>query len=56
MGHFRLRRSEFAPDKMLIEIDRLREPVVHVTFRLAASDFEAARRVVNVSGGEIEAP
>jgi hypothetical protein len=55
-GHFRLRRIEFAPDKILIEIERLREHVVHVTFRLAAADFEAARRVVNVISGEIEAP
>jgi hypothetical protein len=54
-GHFRLRRSELAPDRLLIEIDRSREHEVHVTFSLAAADVEAARRVVNVISGEIEA-
>ena len=53
-GHFRLRRIEFAPDRILLEIDRSRENVVHVTFRLAASDFEEARRVVNVISGQRE--
>ena len=54
--HFRLRRIEFAPDKIVIAIDRVRENVVQVTFRLAAADVEAARRVVNVISGERGAP
>ena len=54
-GHFRLRRIELAPDRLLIEIDRSREHEVHVTFSLAAADVEAARRVVNVISGEIKA-
>ena len=55
-GHFRLRPIEFAPDRIGIEMDRSREYVVHVTFRLAAADFEAARRVVNVISGARETP
>lgn len=55
-GHFRLRRIEFAPDAILIEIDRSGENLVHVTFSLAASVFEEALRVVKVISGEMEAP
>ena len=55
-GHFRLRRIEFALDRIVIELERSRENVVQVTFNLAASDFEEARRVVKVISGEREAP
>ncbi len=55
-GHFRLRQIEFALDRILIEIDRSRENVVHVTFSLAASEFEEARHVVKGISGEIEPP
>jgi hypothetical protein len=38
----------------VIEIDRSRENVVQVTFRLAAAEFEEARPIVNVISGERE--
>jgi hypothetical protein len=55
-GHFRLRRIEFAPDRIVVELDRSGQNVVQVTFRLAASDFEEVRRVVNGISGKREAP
>ena len=55
-GHFRLRRIEFVPDRLVIEIDRSREHLVHVTFSLAASDFEEALQVVKIISGGKEAP
>jgi len=30
-GHFRLRRIDFAPDRIGVQIDRSRQNVVHVT-------------------------
>ena len=56
IGHFRLRRIEFAPNRILIEIDRPRDNLVDVSFNMAASDFEEAARVVKIISGEIEAP
>ena len=55
-GHFRLRRIACAPDRIVVELDRSRQNMVQVTFRLAASDFEEVRRVVNVITGKREAP
>jgi hypothetical protein len=56
IGHFRLRRIEFAPNRILIEIDRARDNLVDVGLSMAASDFEEAARVVKIISGEIEAP
>ena len=41
-GHFNLRRIEFAPNRLLIEIERARDNLVDVSLSMAASDFEEA--------------
>lgn len=55
-GHFRLRRIDFSPSRVLVEIDRPRDNVVEVTFAMAASEFEQAARVVDIISGATEAP
>lgn len=56
IGHFRLRRIEFAPTRILIEIDRPRDNLVDVSLSMGASDFAEAARVVKIISGETEAP
>ena len=53
-GHFRLRRIELTPGKLAIELDRPIDNLICVTFRLAASEFEEASRVIKIISGEIE--
>jgi hypothetical protein len=53
-GHFLLRRIEFTRDKLTIELDRPTNNLIRVTFRLSASEFEEASRVIKIISGEIE--
>src|SRR5262245_18419103 len=53
-GHFRLRRIEFAPERLAIELDRPLDNLNCVTFRLATSEFEEASHVIKIISGEIE--
>ena len=55
-GHFRLRRVDFTPQKLSIELDRPRDNLVSVTFAMAASEFAEASQVVKTISGEIEPP
>ena len=55
-GHFSLRRLDFAPRKLSIELDRPRNNFVSVTFAMAASEFAEASQVVKIISGEIEPP
>lgn len=53
-GHFVLRRIEFTPGKLAIELDRLIDNLICVTFRLRTSEFEKASHVIKIISGEIE--
>jgi hypothetical protein len=55
-GHFRLRRVDFTPQKLSIELDRPRNNLVSVTFAMAATEFAEASQVVKIISGEIEPP
>jgi hypothetical protein len=55
-GHFRLRRVDFTPQKLSIELDRPRDSFVSVTFAMAATEFAEASEVVKIINGEIEPP
>jgi hypothetical protein len=54
IGHFLLRRVEFTPEGLSIELDRPNDNLISVTFSIAISHFEEARQVVRVISGEIE--
>jgi hypothetical protein len=47
-GHFRLRRIEFTPGRLLIELDRPTDNLIIVTFSTTASNFRKASRVIKV--------
>ena len=55
-GHFRLRRFDFTPQKLSIELDRPRDNLVSVTYSMAATEFAEAAEVVKIISGEIEPP
>ena len=55
-GHFLLRRVDFTPQKLSIELDRPRDNLVSVTFAMAATEFAEASQVVKIISGEIEPP
>lgn len=53
-GRFLLRRLDFTPQKLSIELDRPRNNLVSVTFAMAAAEFAEASQVVKITNGEIE--
>ena len=55
-GHFLLRRVDFTPQKLSIELDRPRDNSVSVTFAMVATEFAEASQVVKIISGEIEPP
>ena len=55
-GHFLLRRVDFTPQKLSIELDRQRDSLVSVTFAMAATEFAEASELVKIISGEIEPP
>ena len=55
-GHFLLRRVDFTPQKLSIELDRPRDNFVSVTFAMGAMEFAEASQVVKIISGEIEPP
>jgi hypothetical protein len=55
-GHFLLRRVDFTPQKLSIEIDRPRNNLISVTFAIAATEFAEASQVVKIISGEAESP
>ena len=54
IGHFRVRRVDFRPDGISIEIGRSRNKIIDVTFSMTASAFEAALPVLKIISGEID--
>jgi hypothetical protein len=55
-GHFRLRRVDFTPQKLSIELDRPSHNFVSVTFAMAATEFKEASQMIKIISGEIEPP
>ena len=55
-GHFLLRRVDFAPQKLSIEIDRRSDNLINVTFAMTAREFAEASQVVKTISGDIEPP
>ena len=55
-GHFLLRRVDFTPQKLSIELDRPRDNFVSVTFAMVTSEFAEASQVVKIISGDIEPP
>jgi hypothetical protein len=55
-GHFLLRRVDFTPQKLSIELDRRRDNFVNVTLAMVATEFAEASQVVKIISGEIEPP
>ena len=55
-GHFLLRRVDFGPQKLSIELDRPRDNLVSVTLAMAATEFAEASQVVKLFSGGIEPP
>ncbi len=53
-GHFLVRRIEFTPERLSIELTRPNDNLISVTFRVAASEFEEASQVIKIISGEIE--
>ena len=53
-GHFSLRRLDFTPQKLSIELERPRNNLVRVTFAMVAAEFAEASQVVKIISGEIE--
>ena len=54
-GHFLLRRVDFTPQKLSIELDRPRGNFVSVTFAMVATEFAEASQVVkirSITGGK----
>jgi hypothetical protein len=51
IGHFLLRRVEFSPEHLSIELDRPSDNFISVTLAMTVSDFKKAFRVVKIIGG-----
>ncbi len=54
IGHFRVRRIDLSPTRIVLEIDRPEANVVEVTFGMASSDFKLVARVVDIITGAID--
>jgi hypothetical protein len=55
-GHFLLRRVDFTPQKLSIDLDRPRDNLIIVTFAIAAREFAEVSPVIKIIIGEIEPP
>jgi len=53
-GHFLLRRVDFTPQKLSIELDRPGDKFVSVTFAMVATEFTDALQVLKIISGEID--
>jgi len=56
IGHFRVRRIDFRPDGISVEIGRSKNNFVTVTFRITTSAFEEALPILKIISGEKEPP
>src|SRR5437868_13454575 len=55
-GHFLLRRVDFGPQQLSIELDRPSDNLVSGTIAMAATEFAEASQVVKIINGGIEPP
>ena len=55
-SHFLLRRVDFTPQKLSIELDRPTDNFVNVTLAMVATEFAEASQVVKIMSDEIEPP
>jgi hypothetical protein len=55
-GQLRLRRVDFAPQKLTIELDRPKDNLVSVTFAMAATEFRKSITGGKIISVEIEPP
>ena len=55
-GHFRLRRSDFSRTQFRIVIDRARDNILCVNYRLSESAYAQAARIVGIITGKIDSP
>ena len=55
-SHFLLRRVDFTPQKLSLELDRPSDNLISVTLAMAAMEFAEASQVVKIISGEIEPP
>ena len=55
-GHFLLRRVDFTPQKLSIEIDRPTDNFISVTLAMEATEFAEASQVIKIISGEIDPP
>jgi len=53
-GYFLLRRIEFTPERLLVEIDRPSNDLIGITFRLTPRQYAEASRVMKIISGDIE--
>ena len=51
-----MRRVDFTPQKLSIELDRPSDNLISVTFAMVATEFAEASQVVKIISGEIEPP
>ncbi len=56
IGHFRVRRIDLSPSRIVLEIDRPEANVVEVTFGTVSPDFKSVARVVDIITGAIGPP
>jgi hypothetical protein len=54
IGHFRIRRVDLSPSRVVVEIDRPMANVIEVTFTLSPSDFRRVAQVVDIISGAID--
>jgi hypothetical protein len=53
-GHFSVRRIEFTPVKLTIQLKRPKDNTIYVTYRLTPSEFKVALHVMKIISGEID--
>jgi hypothetical protein len=53
-GHFRLRRFEISPKRIVIEIDRVNNRYIQVTFDLTTNEFANVLPVLKILSGQLE--
>ena len=56
IGHFGLRSIELTPSHLLLEIGRVRNNRIEVTFDIGQSEFEEIQRVINIISGKSSPP
>ena len=56
IGHFHVRRIDFTPDGISVEMARSTNNIVNVTFSITALVFEEALPIIKIITGQMEPP